>query len=413
MSNTTPWFGTAFHRNTPWFNQSRDWVKYLQRCHYMLQQGEPSSDVAVYVGDFAPQMTGPANPVPDGYDYDYMGSDAILTSLNVVDGEWVVYDENDPTRISARWKVLAMPRGLKYIRPQVRQRLDQLKQADGRVVDGVPVSADTLSAARITPAVSATSLNLRWKERRLPDGRLFFLSNFSGTGTFTGTFRVTGKAPELFNPVSGEITRLARFESVAGGTRVSFDVKDRSDAFFLIFRDAPSAPSVTASSLPPSVLGLSFDEKDQLVAECARAGTYELTMSDGSSREVIIGENSREFVIAGPWQSTRQDKAGKSVLQATRFDLPAGFADGRQVTLDLGPVSVMAKVTLNGKTFDTLWMPPFRLDVTDALIAGTNQLQVLVTSTSSGTPAMGPEVKLTTRMQVPVSEEISRGHPVK
>ena len=61
-----PWFGTAFHRNTPWFGHTRAWAQYLQRCHFMLQQGEPVADTAVYIGDFAPQMTGPANPVPPG-----------------------------------------------------------------------------------------------------------------------------------------------------------------------------------------------------------------------------------------------------------------------------------------------------------------------------------------------------------
>jgi hypothetical protein len=50
----------------------------------------------------------------------------------------------------------------------------------------------------------------------------------------------------------------------------------------------------------------------------------------------------------------------------------------------------MAKVKLNGKTYDTLWHPPFALDVTDTLKPGPNQLQVLVTSTSKGKPALGP-----------------------
>ena len=41
-------------------------------------------------------MTGPPNPVPNGYQYDYVGSDAILRKLDVVDGKWVVFDENAP-----------------------------------------------------------------------------------------------------------------------------------------------------------------------------------------------------------------------------------------------------------------------------------------------------------------------------
>ena len=48
------------------------------------------------------------------------------------------------------------------------------------------------------------------------------------------------------------------------------------------------------------------------------------------------------------------------------------------ITKDL---EAMAKVTLNGRVFDTLWMPPFSLDLTDALKRGENHLQILVTST--------------------------------
>lgn len=65
--------------------------------------------------------------------------------------------------------------------------------------------------------------------------------------------------------------------------------------------------------------------------------------------------------------------------------------------LDLGNVEIMAQVTLNGKTYDTLWMPPFTLDVTDALKSGTNRLAVRVTSTTAGKPKLGETVQLKTR----------------
>ena len=84
------------------------------------------------------------------------------------------------------------------------------------------------------------------------------------------------------------------------------------------------------------------------------------------------------------------------------FELPAAFCKGSRVVLDLGQVEVMAKVTLNGKTFDTLWMPPFSLDVTDVLKPGRNTLKILVTSTSKGQPKLGSMVQLktTTRQHI-------------
>lgn len=400
VPGSNPAFGTAFHRNTPWFVQSRDWVKYLQRCHTMLQQGDPVADVAVYIGDFAPQMTGPANPVPAGYDYDFMGSDAILRKLDVVNNEWVVYDERDPKRISSRYPLLAMPEA-GHIRPQVAKRLAELKAKGGRIIHEIPVAETTLKAAGIAPIVSDATCTLRWKARRLDDGMMFFLSNFAKAGTFEATLRVSGKTPELFNPVTGEITKLARYSSVEGGTRISIHINDPSDSCFIVFREKTSGPSVVKAQLagadvPPGGLHLFRDTNKSLAAESEKAGSYTLTMSDGTNRALVVEKDSQNFTIEGPWQSAKQDEKGHSVLQETTFTLPAAFGKGQRVMLDLGQVHVMAKVKLNGKVYDTLWMPPFTLDVTDSVKPGENRLQVQVTSTSKEQPSLGTPVQLKT-----------------
>jgi hypothetical protein len=398
IPGSNPWFGTAFHRNTPWFPESRSWVRYLQRCHLMLQQGKPAADVLVYIGDFAPQMTGPANPVPDGYDYDYIGSDAILRTLHVVDGEWVVYDETNPQRISARWKLLAMPEDM-HMRPQVRERLQKLKEQGGRVVESVKVSPQALEQAGIAPALSGASCGVRWKERQLGDGKLFFLSNFQKTGPFQASLRVSGKQPELFNPVTGEVTALARYESRAETTSITIDVKDLSDAFFIVFRREASQPSVVEASAPPSELKLSYDESGRLMAEAARAGTFAVSLSNGTKHEIELKQEPQQLAIDGLREAGKNHEY--SVVFDTTFHLPPEFGKGQRIMLELGQVNVMAQVSLNGTTYDTLWMPPFELDVTDALKPGANTLAVKVTSTSTAKPALG-KVQLSTRTRQPV-----------
>jgi hypothetical protein len=403
-----PGFGTAFHRNTPWFVQSRDWVKYLQRVNYMLQQGEPVADAAIYIGDFAPQMTGPANPVPGGYDYDYMNSDALLRTVHVVNGEWVVYDETNPRQVLARYKLLAMPK-LDYIRPHVRKRLDELLKAGGKIVDGVPVSAATLQAADVAPIVSGTTCPIRWKARRLEDGMIFFLSNFEKTGQFEATLRVAGKAPELFNPVTGEVRTMARYKAEKNGTRICIQVNDRADSFFIVFREETSKPSVLkvrcdGKDVAPAELGLFYDKQGVLMAQSAKPGAYTLTMSDGSEKSVQVDQAAQVCAIAGPWKNIRTEAGGYTLALETAFDLPAGFGKDQRIILDLGQVQVMARVTLNGRSYDTLWMPPFELDVTDDVKTGSNRLEILVTSTTQGKPAIGKSVQLKTvsRIAVPL-----------
>ena len=52
----------------------------------------------------------------------------------------------------------------------------------------------------------------------------------------------------------------------------------------------------------------------------------------------------------------------------------------RRVYLDLGQVQVMAAVKLNGKNLGILWKPPYRVEVTYALIEGMNELEIGVTN---------------------------------
>jgi hypothetical protein len=63
----------------------------------------------------------------------------------------------------------------------------------------------------------------------------------------------------------------------------------------------------------------------------------------------------------------------------TTFDVPAAMiGQQRRIAMDLGKVAVMAEVRLNGRDLGILWKPPYQADVTDALKAGQNALEVRV-----------------------------------
>ena len=55
-------------------------------------------------------------------------------------------------------------------------------------------------------------------------------------------------------------------------------------------------------------------------------------------------------------------------------------AKDRAYWLDLGDLKNIAEVKLNGKDLGILWKPPFRVDVTDALRDGSNELDIRVTN---------------------------------
>lgn len=63
------------------------------------------------------------------------------------------------------------------------------------------------------------------------------------------------------------------------------------------------------------------------------------------------------------------------------IDLPATMlAPKKRLYLDLGRVEVLADVVVNGKELGTLWKRPYRIDITDAVKAGANTIDIRATN---------------------------------
>lgn len=369
-----PWFGIQFHRNTPWFLSSREWVKYHQRMHTLLQEGRPMAQVAVYYGDFSPVTVGPEKPVPEGYDYDYLNSDVLLNHLSWRDGRWVIDLPN-----ASSYEALVIP-DTGHVRPAVARRIAELKKAGGTVFDALPVSDEALLQAGVKPMVWGANQDFHWKRRDTDQGPIYLLCNFEKTGPFEVNLQVEGLQPEWFNPVTGTIKDLATYRSLEGGTRVRFMVNDLADGFFLLFRKPAVTPSVKEFGGP---LDLWFENGRLMAGDAAEDGSWPVTMSDGKRRALHIETGST------PLQLKTQGKADAKGLQAyiAHFDLmnPGNSFSGTQ--LDLGKVSIMAGGTLNGQPLETRWMPPFAWDIGSLVREGKNELRITVSPLNQDTPA--------------------------
>ena len=134
-------------------------------------------------------------------------------------------------------------------------------------------------------------------------------------------------------------------------------------------------------------------------------GSYLLQSGAGKSSLKITGIGKPQE-ITGPWQVSFPPNLGAPpevtlpelislhqhpepgvkyfsgrATYSKQISIPAGAIKGnRRLYLDLGWVHVMAQVRLNGHDLASLWKPPFRLDITSAVHAGANQLEVLVTN---------------------------------
>jgi hypothetical protein len=80
-----------------------------------------------------------------------------------------------------------------------------------------------------------------------------------------------------------------------------------------------------------------------------------------------------------PFSDEGKAFSGKASYK-TVFKLPEDTV-GKQLTLDLGKVDMIAYVKVNGKVFRPLWCAPYSLEIGESLKAGENVLEIDVTGT--------------------------------
>ncbi len=162
---------------------------------------------------------------------------------------------------------------------------------------------------------------------------------------------------------------------------------------------AQSRPTVAELEQGPA-----FDFVGQ---EIAQKGAYAIQTADGKTRQVGASDLPLPVEIEGPWElkfapgwgapekvaldhlvswSEYPDNGVKYFSGAATYRKTFEFAPSQLsnpllrpvVYLDLGKVAVMADVQLNGKALGMLWKAPYRVNITDAVKAGKNVLEVRV-----------------------------------
>jgi len=137
-----------------------------------------------------------------------------------------------------------------------------------------------------------------------------------------------------------------------------------------------------------------------------RNGEYQLRNGQGRNTPLRVSGLVDPIVLGGPWRVSFPPKLGApeevnlpslvslhlhadpgvkyfsgTAAYHRTFSLPAGVpAGGRRWFIDLGRVEVLAEVLVNGRNLGIVWKPPYRLDVTSAVRAGDNDLEVRVTN---------------------------------
>ena len=122
------WFSSEFNRLNTWYPQMDLFTSYLKRVNYMLQQGLNIADVAYFIGEDAPKMTGIVDPeLLKGYQFDYINAEVIERDLFVKDGLLTLPH-------GTQYRILVLPK-LETMRPELLAKIKKLIE-DGAVVLG-------------------------------------------------------------------------------------------------------------------------------------------------------------------------------------------------------------------------------------------------------------------------------------
>ena len=395
-------FGQWFNRNETWADQADAWVNYLARTSYLLQQGHFGADLLYFYGEDSNltaifEHTSP--DIPAGYGFDYINADALIHELSVSNGAIT-------TKSGMSYKVLGLDPYSKHMSLPVLKAIEKLvkdgatvagskptddpSQADdhaefdrinselfgdgsgvhtvgsGKVYAGQNLT-DVFAALNLKPDFDYTKpesdANLLFVHRKLSDGDAYFIDNRNGREeTVDASFRVTGKAPELWYAETGT-SKPTSYKIAEGRTTVPLHLEPWGTVF-VVFRKPTSETAHTEAKVTESKVA-EVEGPWKVSFQPDRGAPPSITLDKLTAWNDSTDAGVKYFSGVGTYTKTVQAPAD-------------WFKKGSRVWIDLGDVKNLAEVTVNGKSLGVVWHTPYRVDATSALKPGANEVSIKV-----------------------------------
>ncbi|HXE15446.1 MAG TPA: glycosyl hydrolase [Bryobacteraceae bacterium] len=257
---------------------------------------------------------------------------------------------------------------------------------------------------------------LDFVRRRDGDTDIYFIRNGSAEAVSTmAVFRVTGRQPAIWDPVTGAVTAEMLYDqdTTAGVTRMPLRLPAYG-SLFVIFtqRSGLHATSVTRDGI--AVIPKSATKPaEPVVMRCGTdfclnaidPGEYLITLSNGQRLEGYVEASPSVQPLDGAW--TLKFQAGRgapenpiSISELTDWSQSKdpriryfsgtatydkqfeykGVKPGAVVLLQLTHLYHICTVRVNGNDAGTIWAMPYQLDISRFLRPGINRIELSVTN---------------------------------
>lgn len=381
--------GTHFSPRTTWWPLVHGWLDYVNRCQFMMMQGQFVADVCYYNGDNIPNMTSmkdsdPAGVLPE-YDYDAINQDVLLNRLTFENGQLVL-----PSGM--RYRVLVLPThrfiSLEALRkiarlveegavvvgpkptaltglreyPQCDQELASLTQelwgdcdgkkitqhahGKGKVYWGKTVK-DVLRAegvaADFEPLRNNDKVHLDFIHRRSGDTDIYFVANRDDRAAYCEcAFRVKDKSPELWEPYSGAMRKSLLYKPTDDGRVTAPVFFEPYGSAIIVFRSPSGRRAVALSKdgqpiFPlaekggaPQPVEVFADGNNDFVLRTNVPGKYEIADDRGQLHSLRVLEPKAQ-AISGPW--TVQFTKGWGAPESTTFETLASWTESSDTNI--------------------------------------------------------------------------------
>ncbi len=403
--------GTHFNPNVTWWDKAGAVIGYLNRCQFLLQQGEFVADVCCYYGDHVPNLVrmkedDPAGAMP-GFDYDVINEEVLCSGLEVRDGRIVLpcgmeyrllaLPDHRVLSLAATRAAHALVRagatvcGFKPERtaslaaypdcePERRALVEELWGAGegetgehacgpGRVVWGKSARTVLIEAGIAPDCAFAETApgDFDYIHRRTGDTDIYFVANLRDREAVTrATFRVTGKLPEIWDPLDAAIRDAGAFRQADGSTTLPLAFAPYGSCFIVFRRPTLEDTQGNAERNFPSYAPIAAIDGPWTVHFDPEWGAPESVVFD----QLVSWTERPEAGI--------RFYSGAATYEKILHIAPEMLENGARLSIDLGDFRHMAAVRLNGVDLGVVWAPPFRVDIASAAKPGEYALEIEV-----------------------------------